>query len=52
MLDGAGRYLGSVELPRRFRLMAFRGDLLVGAVADSRNVDALVVLRVNRPPSD
>ena len=52
VLDGAGRYLGSVELPRRFRLMAFRGDLLVGAVADSRNVDALVVLRVNRPPSD
>lgn len=52
VLDGEGRYLGSVELPRRFRLMAFRGDLLVGAVADPRNVDALLVLRVNRPAAD
>jgi hypothetical protein len=51
VLDREGRYLGSVEVPRRFRLMAFRGDLLVGAVADPRNVDSLVVLRLNRPPA-
>jgi hypothetical protein len=49
VLDREGRYLGSVELPPRFRLMAFRGELLVGAVADPRNVDSLVVLRLNRP---
>lgn len=51
VLDREGRYLGSVEVPARFRLMAFRGDLLVGAVADLRNVDSLVVLRLNRPPA-
>jgi hypothetical protein len=51
VLDREGHYLGSVEVPPRFRLMAFRGNLLVGAVADRRNVDALLVLRVNCPAS-
>lgn len=49
VLDREGRYLGSVALPPRFRLMSFRGEVLVGAVADPRNVDSLVLLRLNRP---
>jgi len=49
VLDRENRYLGSVELPPRFRLMAFRGDIMVGAVADPGNVDSLVLLRLNRP---
>ena len=33
VLSREGRYLGSVDLPPRFRLMAFRGARVVGAVA-------------------
>lgn len=49
VLDREGRYLGSVELPPRFRLMEIRGDRILGVQADANLVDQVVVLNLVRP---
>ena len=51
VLDRDGRYLGSIGLPPRFRLMALRGDTLLGVQADRNLVDEVVVLNLHRPGS-
>ncbi|MEJ2539951.1 MAG: hypothetical protein P8188_08280, partial [Gemmatimonadota bacterium] len=49
VLDPEGRYLGTVDLPPRFRLGVIRDSLLVGVQADARYQDAVGVLRLHRP---
>ncbi|HSM04027.1 MAG TPA: hypothetical protein VK858_05375 [Longimicrobiales bacterium] len=51
VLDREGRYLGSVELPPRFRLTALGEDVVLGVQADPRNVDAVVLLTLHRGPA-
>ncbi|UCC26158.1 MAG: 6-bladed beta-propeller [Gemmatimonadales bacterium] len=49
VLDPEGRYLGTVDLPPRFRLMEIRGDTILGVQADRDLVDHVVILNLNRP---
>lgn len=51
VLDREGRYLGTVDLPTRFRLMEIRGDTILGVQADRDLVDHVVMLKLNRPGS-
>ena len=49
VLDRDGRFLGTVDLPPRLRLMDIRGDLLLGIQADQDWVDHVVVMNLIRP---
>ena len=48
VLDRDGRYLGAVEMPPRFRMMALGDDWILGVQADPRNVDAVALLLLHR----
>jgi hypothetical protein len=55
VFDGAGRYLGRVDLP--LRLMSspapvVRGDRMVGVVQDDDLVESVVVLRIEKPGAE
>jgi hypothetical protein len=49
VLDREGRFLGTVDLPPRFRLLDIRGDVLLGIQADQDWVDHVVVMNLIRP---
>ena len=48
VFDREGRWLGSVELPPRFRLLASEGDLLYGVRRDALDVERVMRLRLER----
>ena len=52
VMDAQGRYLGSVELPPRFRLLTITGDALYGVRRGELDVEEVLRLRLERgaPP--
>lgn len=49
VLDPEGRYLGTVELPLRFRLTRIRSDAVYGVLRDGMDVEKVARLRLERP---
>lgn len=49
ILSSDGRYLGSLELPPRVRVMWVGEDAVIGVASDLRRVDHVVVLALHRP---
>lgn len=49
ILSPDGAYLGSLELPPRFRVMRVGEDAVIGVQSDLRRVDQVVVLALRRP---
>ena len=48
VLEGDGRYAGSIELPRRFRVFRIIDDAIYGAARDEDGVEQVVRLRLRR----
>jgi hypothetical protein len=48
VLDGTGRFLGAIELPRRFRIFRVTDDAIVGAARDDDGVERILRLRLDR----
>ena len=48
VLDSDGRFLGAIELPKRFRIFRMRGDAIYGAARDDDGVERIVRLRISR----
>lgn len=48
ILDGDGRFLGAIELPRRFRIFRITGDAIYGAARDDDGVERVLRLRLRR----
>jgi len=52
VLSPEGRYLGTLELPPRFRVMAITDATVVGVQSDPLRVDRVVILELHRPHSE
>lgn len=48
VLDGDGRFLGSIELPKRFRIFRIADDAVYGAARDDDGVERVLRLRLRR----
>ncbi|HSA54704.1 MAG TPA: 6-bladed beta-propeller [Gemmatimonadaceae bacterium] len=48
VLDGDGRWLGTIELPGRFRIMRITDDAIYGAARDDDGVERVLRLRLRR----
>ena len=46
VLDSTGRFLGAIELPRRFRIFRVKDRTLYGAARDDNGVERVLRLRV------
>lgn len=49
VLSREGRYLGTLQLPPRFRVMAITDSIVVGVQSDLRRVDQVLILELHRP---
>lgn len=52
VLDREGRYLATVHLPDRFRLMRIVGDAVYGVRRDQMGAETVVRIRVGEPPGE
>jgi hypothetical protein len=49
VMDSSGGYLGSVDLPRRFRIFRFGADAVYGAARDDNGVERVIRLTLTIP---
>jgi hypothetical protein len=47
VLDSSGRFLGAIDLPKRFRIFRMRENSVYGAARDDNGVERILRLRLS-----